>query len=87
MKSLSTIILMVAMVLVLRHANHRRLKIEYDAEWLAILRKTHNLTQFTRSYVTVPDEPAGVTDEEIGQIRSRIVERYQHRSQGWGRAR
>ena len=54
-------------------------KIEYDAEWLAILRKTHNLTQHNSSYVSVPHEVVTATDEDIAEIQLRLHET--HRSQ------
>jgi len=68
-------------------AIHRPLKIEYDVEWLAVLRRTHNLTQLTRSYVNVPNEAVVVTEEDIENVKARIIERHQHRPQKRGDAR
>jgi len=56
------------------------LHIEYDAEWLAILRKTHNLTQLTRSFVNVPADITPATEEEIEEVRTRLTERHRQRS-------
>ena len=52
------------------------LRIEYDAEWLAILRKTHHLTQLTRSFVNVPADIMPVTGKEIENVRTRLVKRH-----------
>ena len=70
-----------------RGAVHRPLKIEYDAEWLAVLRKTHNLTQVTRSNVTVPDDTVAVTEEEIEDVRRRIIEWHRQRQEKEGDAK
>ena len=56
------------------------LQIEYDAEWLAILRKTHNLTQLTRSFVNVPAAVTPATEEEIEEVRTRLTERHRQRT-------
>lgn len=56
------------------------LHIDYDAEWLAILRKTHNLTQMTRSFVNVPVDITPATQEEIEEVRTRLIQRHRQRS-------
>ena len=60
------------------------LNIEYDTEWLAILRKTHNLTQLKRSFVNVPADITPVTQEEIEEVQRRLIERRRQRSGGDG---
>lgn len=43
--------------------------LQYDAEWLAILKETHELSRSNRKQaVTVPDAPMRVTDEQISNI-------------------
>lgn len=42
--------------------------IEYDAEWLAILKKTHHLTVTDRKRVYVPHELVRITGEELESI-------------------
>ena len=61
------------------------LQIEYDPEWLAILRKTHNLTQLTRSFVNVPADITPVTQGEIEEVRTRLIERRRQQSGGDGK--
>jgi lariat debranching enzyme len=46
--------------------------IEYDAEWLAILKKTHDLTVTDRKRVCVPHEHVKVTGEELEAIQTRF---------------
>ena len=57
------------------------IELEYDAEWLAVLRKTHDLTQLTRSFVNVPADITPVTQEEIEEVRTRLIERHRQRSE------
>jgi lariat debranching enzyme len=47
-------------------------RLEYDPEWLAILRKTHNLTESERRRVKLPTQPETVTSEEIAWVRERL---------------
>ena len=47
-------------------------QLEYDAEWLAIIKKTHNLTQTTQRSVSLPDTCQTVTENEIQWIRDRF---------------
>jgi lariat debranching enzyme len=47
-------------------------RLEYDPEWLAILRKTHNLTDTGRRRVKLPAQPEAVTSEEIAWVRERL---------------
>lgn len=47
-------------------------KIEYDTEWLAVLKKTHELTKTTPDPVVVPEERATATEEEVQWIRDRF---------------
>lgn len=53
------------------------LVLEYDAEWLAIVKKTHHLLVRERN---APKLPAGTdfssTDEELAKIRQRLMDRY-----------
>jgi lariat debranching enzyme len=48
--------------------------LEYDPDWLAILRKTHDLTCTERKNVTVPDELIDLTDSDIEWVEARIKE-------------
>lgn len=48
--------------------------LEYDPDWLAILRKTHDLTNTERQNVTVPDELIELTDADIEWVENRIKE-------------
>ena len=47
-------------------------RLEYDPEWLAIVRKTHNMTCLEKRSVTVPLEIATVSDEEINWVVTQI---------------
>jgi lariat debranching enzyme len=47
-------------------------RLEYDPEWLAILRKTHNLTETGRRRVKLPTQPETVTSEEIAWVREQL---------------
>jgi hypothetical protein len=47
-------------------------RLEYDPEWLAILRKTHNLTETARRRVKLPTQPEAVTSEEIAWVCERL---------------
>jgi hypothetical protein len=49
-------------------------RLEYDPEWLAILRKTHNRTETGRQRVNLPSQPESVTSEEIAWVRERLGE-------------
>ena len=60
------------------------MQIEYDPEWLAILCKTHNLSQLTRSFVDVPADITPVTQKEIEEVQTRLIERRRQRSGGDG---
>ena len=51
-------------------------QLEYDLEWLAIVKKTHKLTQANPSFVDVPNEPVTVSEEEIEDVRSRFHKRH-----------
>jgi lariat debranching enzyme len=46
--------------------------LEYDPEWLAILRKTHSLTDTGRRRVRLPTQPETATSEEIAWICERL---------------
>ena len=47
-------------------------RLEYDLEWLAILRKTHKLTSKERRRVEVPSDIVEVSDSDIGWVRDRL---------------
>jgi lariat debranching enzyme len=47
-------------------------KLEYDLEWLAVLSKTHELTQTHHGTVTPPSILATVTDADVEQARKRL---------------
>ena len=47
-------------------------QLEYDPEWLAILRKTHSLTSTKAETVTIPDELVTVDDSDLQWIRERF---------------
>lgn len=49
--------------------------LEYDPEWLAILRKTHKLTCTERQKVKIPNELEGASEEEISWVEARLKER------------
>jgi len=42
--------------------------LEYDATWLAVLRRTHGWTQRTRGHVTVLERPTPITKQELKDI-------------------
>jgi lariat debranching enzyme len=46
--------------------------LEYDPEWLAILRKSHHLSSTDRYRVVLPSELVEVTPEEVKQVRERF---------------
>lgn len=46
--------------------------LEYDVEWLAVLKKTHHLTLSERRRVYIPDELVTVSNEEMEWIRTRF---------------
>jgi hypothetical protein len=50
-------------------------RLEYDPEWLAIVRKTHRMTCVQKKIVHMPEETIIVSDEEINWIVERLVER------------
>jgi lariat debranching enzyme len=47
-------------------------KLEYDVEWLAVLKKTHHLTVSERRRVYIPDELVTVTNDDVEWIRTRF---------------
>ena len=47
-------------------------RLEYDLEWLAILRKTHKLTRTERRKVAIPDDLEDITDEDIQWVENRL---------------
>jgi hypothetical protein len=49
-----------------------KVRLEYDLEWLAILRKTHKLTSKERRRVEVPSEIVEVSDSDIAWVRDRL---------------
>ena len=51
--------------------------LEYDPEWLAILKKTHYLTCPERRRVHCPQEPIQVTREEVQSMQTTLAERGQ----------
>jgi lariat debranching enzyme len=55
--------------------NGRKDVLEYDPEWLAILKKTHHITIAEKRRVYCPRDPERVTNDEIDFVRSRLVER------------
>lgn len=54
-------------------------KLEYDLEWLAILRRTHYLTTNTMSRQHVPNSYISVSDEDMAAIRCELRERQQQK--------
>ena len=52
--------------------------IEYDLEWLAILRKTHNMSTTSRQRTTLPSFPMSISSKEIESVRS-LLKSYFHR--------
>ena len=46
--------------------------LEYDPEWLAILRKTHDLSFVSRGPASVPVQPQYVTSEEVDWVKRRL---------------
>jgi lariat debranching enzyme len=50
-------------------------RLEYDAEWLTILRKTHHLTCTQRRRVQVPDEILEVSDSDVQWVVDQLKER------------
>ena len=49
-----------------------RMQLSYDLEWLAVLRRTHGLTKFTRGNVSVPDSIQPVSDQELAEVEQLI---------------
>lgn len=49
-----------------RNSDPSRLELTYDLEWLAVLRRTHSLTQVTRQTVAVPTVVEPITPEVSG---------------------
>lgn len=49
-----------------------RLELTYDLEWLAVLRRTHSLTQVTRQSVVVPTVVNPITPEVSGSVHHYI---------------
>lgn len=47
-------------------------KLEYDLEWLAILRKTHHWSNTSPHRVSVPDELVTIDDQDLHWIRERL---------------
>jgi hypothetical protein len=47
-------------------------RLEYDLEWLAILRKTHKLTSKERRRVEVPSEIVEISDSDISWVLDRL---------------
>jgi lariat debranching enzyme len=47
-------------------------RLEFDTEWLAILRKTHDLTKNTRGNVRIPNASAHVTSEDRVEMQQRL---------------
>eukprot|EP00934_Nitzschia_sp_Nitz4_P007975 Nitzschia sp. Nitz4//scaffold61_size107673//105515//107511//NITZ4_004259-RA/size107673-snap-gene-0.105-mRNA-1//1//CDS//3329555782//7965//frame0 len=48
--------------------------LEYDAEWLAVVKKTHNLTSPDRRRIDVPQELENVTNADMEWVESRLNE-------------
>mmetsp|Transcript_45887 Transcript_45887/g.139359 ORF Transcript_45887/g.139359 Transcript_45887/m.139359 type:complete len:565 (-) Transcript_45887:91-1785(-) len=59
------------------HGSSAEPKLEYDLEWLAVLKKTHYLTKNTRSRQSVPDTVIPVSSEDMDAIRHKLRERLQ----------
>jgi len=58
-------------------------QLEYDLEWLAILKKTHALTRAHPSFVAVPREPLTVSEDDLEDVRARLRRRHaESRSRG-----
>jgi lariat debranching enzyme len=57
--------------------NGRKDVLEYDPEWLAILKKTHPITSAEKRRVNCPRDLEPVTYDEIDFVRTRLVERRQ----------
>jgi lariat debranching enzyme len=47
-------------------------KLEYDLEWLAVLRKTHSLTSTERRRVNIPSQLEAATEQEMNWVRERL---------------
>jgi lariat debranching enzyme len=47
-------------------------KLQYDFEWLAVVRKTHELTQTRDETVTLPSRIDRVTQEDVESVRQRL---------------
>ena len=46
--------------------------LEYDMEWLAVLKKTHEMTSGEKRHVSVPNEVTEISDSDIDWIRERL---------------
>jgi hypothetical protein len=57
--------------------NGRKGFLEYDLEWLAILKKTHYITCAEKRRVNCPRDLARVTNDDIDYVRTRLAERRQ----------
>ena len=53
-------------------SSHTAPTLEYDVEWLAILKRTHSLTVAERCHVQVPNEMIQPSQEELDWIRERF---------------
>jgi len=51
-------------------------EIEFDLEWLAVLRRTHNLLQTHRGVVQLPQEIQPVTKQELIEVRDLVQRHY-----------
>lgn len=57
--------------------NGRKDCLEYDLEWLAILKKTHYITCAEKKRVNCPRDLARVTDDDLDYVRKRLAKRRQ----------
>ena len=48
------------------------LSLKYDLEWLAVLKKTHELTSADKGYIQVPNKLAEITNSDIEWVRNRL---------------
>lgn len=51
-------------------------RLEYDAEWLAIIRKTHNMLCTERRKVDMPADFVEISNSEINDIKKRLEDRH-----------
>lgn len=54
------------------HGDESQLQLSFDLEWLAVLRRTHDLTKVTRNTVSVPDSVQPVSDQELADVEHLI---------------